>query len=146
MLKLSKEHEIPKKHVTPLEAMMLVALHNKNVGGNPVEVVKDSIKDSTTQREVETDIEHDEIVKDPKTGAKSIVTTKGKKKDIQRVTDDPPRTDDQEVARLRRMFGAKKVKEMLIEVRTFPTDFDDAIKRGVSLELPESKLAEKKII
>lgn len=146
MLKLSKEHEIPRKHVTPLEAMMLVALHNQNVGGNPVEVLKDTITDSTTLKEVDSDIEHDEIVKDPKTGVKSIVTTKGKKKDIQRVTDNPPRTDDQEVARLRRMFGAKKVKEMLIEVRTFPVDFDEAIKRGVGLQLPESKLAEKKII
>lgn len=137
---------MPRKHVTPLEAMVLTSLHNINVGGNPVEVVKGSVTDYTTSmKEVDVEVEHDEIVKDAK-GVKSIVTSKHKKKSIERVKDDPARTDDQEIARLKRHFGAAKIKALLVEVRTFPTDFDDAIKRGAGLTLPESKLAEKKII
>ena len=52
ILNLSKEgHHVTKANVTPVEALLLVAEHHRNVGGNPIEVVKDTVKDVTTKKD-----------------------------------------------------------------------------------------------
>lgn len=38
VVRLSKDHEVPRTGVTPIEAMLLVAEHNKNVGSSPIDV------------------------------------------------------------------------------------------------------------
>jgi hypothetical protein len=44
-LKLTKDHEVFIKNVTPIEALLLTSLHHKNAGGNPIEYDKDTIRD-----------------------------------------------------------------------------------------------------
>lgn len=95
-LKLSQGHDIGKKNITPIEALVLVSLHHQNAGGNPVTVVGE-----------ETDVK-------------------------------PDRTEDQELDRLRSIYGPAKVKNLLSEVKNLPTTFKDAIERGTKLQLGSS--------
>ena len=37
---LSKDHNVVKHHITPLEALLLVAEHNRNYGACPVEIIE----------------------------------------------------------------------------------------------------------
>jgi len=46
MLKLDKSTEIVRKNVTTIEALFLVAEHQKNVGGTPVTVIESTIADA----------------------------------------------------------------------------------------------------
>lgn len=39
-LKLTKDHEVFLKNVTPIEALILTSLHHKNAGGSPIEFEK----------------------------------------------------------------------------------------------------------
>lgn len=55
-LRLSKEASVHKHNVTPIEALLLVAEHHKNAGGNPVEVDKATIKDTPDKRTIDDEL------------------------------------------------------------------------------------------
>lgn len=93
-LSLSQGHDIGKKNVTPIEALILVSLHHANAGKNPVAVDEKTITDTT-----------------------------------------PDRTEDQELDRLRGIYGPSKIKNLLSEVKNLPKDFKEAIDRGTKLQL-----------
>ncbi len=56
VVKLSKEHEVALNGITPIEALLLVAEHHKNVGGNPVEVDKATIKEVSPPRTIDDEL------------------------------------------------------------------------------------------
>jgi hypothetical protein len=121
VIKLSKESEVSRDHVTPVEAMLLCAEHHKNVGDCPVRVVEGTIKDVL----VETG------EKDAKTG-----------KPITR-----PRTIDEELDRLKERYAINKVKALISEVKDIPTDdFAKALDRGMKIALPSNKMTEMKVV
>lgn len=145
LLKLSKDHEVHLKGVTPVEAMLLTAEHHKNAGGNPVVVDETSIEDTHNLIEIADgpEVDHDEIAVGAD-GKKYVKTTKVKSKIIKKVPDN--RTDDQELSRLRTKYPANKLKVITTEVRNFPTDFKSATEKGVNLALPSGSLSSTKVI
>ncbi len=140
-VKLNKDHEVVVNNVTPIEALLLVAEHHKNVGGNPVEVVKGTEKETGHEVEQEVEQEVDKIV--VKDGKKVVETTKEKVKKL--VSKPDNRTTDQEIDRLRTKYPAKKIQLILNEVRDMPTTFEAAIERGIKLKLPTGSLMEHKL-
>ena len=123
-------------NVTPVEALLLVAEHHKNVGGCPLEVLKgtESVTGSLVTEDVEEDVDTI-VVKD---GKKVVETVK--QKVSKQVVKPDNRTTDQELDRLRGKYGAKKVAGVLAEVRDLPTTFEQAIERGIKLKLPTGAL------
>ncbi len=109
LLHLSKDHQVLKNQVTPIEAMILVAEHQKNVGGTPIK-----IEDVTNVQEIVIEVE----TEDPKTKAK--VKSKG------------TRSEDSELDRLRVRYTEKKVNHITSTVRQLPTTFEEAIKIGLT--------------
>lgn len=55
IVKLSKDHEVHLKGVTPLEAMLLTAEHHKNAGGNPIDVDEKSIEEIVVKEQGKPD-------------------------------------------------------------------------------------------
>lgn len=117
-IKLSKEHEVIRHGITPIEAMLLCAEHHLNVGACPVEI-------------------HEKTVKD-------IVVDTGTLKDGKPVT--RTRTTDEELDRLRERYANNKVDTLLTKVRDFPEDFAKALERGIKISLPSNKMAEIKVL
>ena len=113
---LDKNTSVQRSNVTPIEAVLLTAEHHKNVGGDVIEVHKDSVKDIVVEE-----------TKDGKAVKRS-------------------RTDDEEIQRLKQRYNGAKIKAMLTEVRTFPEDFDKAKQAGLNIVLPNSKLSETKLL
>lgn len=141
IVKLSKDHEVILSGVTPIEALILVAEHHKNVGGNPVEVVKGTEGETGTAVPTEVDEEVDGIV--VKDGKKIVETTKRKVTKL--VVKPDNRTNDQELDRLRGKYSSKKIQSILTEVRDLPTTFELAIERGIRLKLPTGALVSTKL-
>lgn len=126
-LSLSKDHQIERKNVTPFEAILFVAEHHRNFGGNPVEVHKDTIEDAFTNHGTK-----EETIK---------VTGKPDEKKL--VPDLRPRTIDEEASRLRQRYHPAKVKAILNDIRDIPMDdFKKACDLGINIILPTKKLAE----
>ena len=122
-VRLTKDHEIYKTGLTPIQVLFLVAEHQHNVGDIPVIVDEKTITEIVIgEQEVE------ETVGEGTKATKRIV-----KKPI-------TRSIDQELDRLRRIYPAKKVEAMLTKVRDLPTDFKTAIERGMIISLPSEKL------
>lgn len=118
IVRLSKEHDVPIRGVTPWETILLTAEHHRNVGGAVVEV------DKTTITEIQIDVPAD-----------------GKTPATKRT-----RTNDEELDRLRSKYGNAKVKAVLNEVRDVPDDYEKATERGTRIVLPSGKLSETKIL
>ena len=115
-LSLSKDHTFTKHNITPLEALLLVALHHRNFGDNPVSVDKATIK--------EIDLgEHE-------------VEVEGKKVKKKRT-----RTTDEEFDRLRSKYPPQKVEALFSRVRDLPETYEAAIERGLKLVLPTGALS-----
>lgn len=126
-----------KYKVTPIEAMLLAAEHCKAVGGQPVTVLEDTIKECHHLVEEEYDKEEDKIVTEG--GVKKIVSTKVKDKRM--VPSPEKRSVDEELTRLRHKYHSDKVAA-LAQVRELPTDdFKKAIEQGINLSLPAKKFA-----
>src|SRR5437660_12000323 len=129
LIKLSKDNHVQKKHVTPIEAVLLVEEHHRSVGDVPVEVL-DTPTETTRLAEKEVDNPH-------KPGSKRI--------DLIREAD--KRSIDDELNRLRFTYGRVKVKALLSEVRDLPVeDFKKAIELGMKITLPSSELSQTKLI
>ncbi len=129
LVKLSKDNHVQKKHVTPVEVVLLVAEHHRSVGDMPVEVL-DTPVEVTRLVEKEVDNPH-------KPGTKRV--------DLVRET--TKRTIDEELNRLRNIYGRVKVKTLLSEVRDIPTeDFKKAMEIGMNVTLPSSELSQTKLI
>ena len=127
-LKLTKDHWVTKTHVTPIQALFLVAEHQHNVGDVPVEVIESTIQEIVVkEKEVEETIG---VGKEAKVIKKKITVS---------------RTSDEEIDRLKRIFNGKKIKAVLTEVRDLPTTFEDAIARGMKISLPSTSLGEFKL-
>ncbi len=114
LLSLSKDHQVHKQRVTPIEAMILTAEHHRNAGGDPIVV------DTTTLK----DTERKEVTSKQLPDGRNVEEEKW-------VPDN--RTDDQEVDRLKNIYGPKKVNLVLGQVRTLPKDFKEASQKGVTL-------------
>ena len=112
-LKLTKDHEVIKKGVTPMEALLLTAEFHRLVGGNPIEVHAGT--------SVEAKVE--DVDKDGKPVLRA-------------------RTDNEELMRLRGKYHAKKVLAATQATQGFPKTFDEAMNIGVGTTLPESRLSE----
>ena len=141
ILKLDKQTSFTKEGITPMEALLLVVEHQKNVGDHPVEVIPGTERDTTKTVHKEVEVEEDKIVTDA-AGKKSVATVKHKA--TKEVQEPENRTNDQELARLRKKYGKAKVKAVFSEVRDLPTTFDDAIKKGMEIVAPsEDDLEEK---
>lgn len=114
LLKLTKDHEVHKTNVTPVEAMLLVSEHHKAAGGCPIEVDKSTIKDI--------------VVSESKDAKGNVVKVS--------------RTVDEELDRLRGKYNSKKVGALSAQVRDIPTDdFDKALAMGVKIAMPDNKFA-----
>lgn len=100
MLHLSKDTCYPKHGVTPIEAMIMTALHHPNKGDAPVVVEKDTVKDVPDKR-----------------------------------------TNDQELDRLRGIYGVAKVNAVLAQVRDLPETFEQAQERGLKIAIPTGALS-----
>jgi hypothetical protein len=98
-LKLTKDHEVHLKDVTPIEALLLAAEHNRNVGGQPVEVETATIKECGT------------MVKDAK--------------GVEKFT---PRTVDEELDRLKLKYAPGKIKAVRDQVSDLVSLADDYVK------------------
>lgn len=131
-LKLSQGHDIGKKNITPIEALVLVSLHHQNAGGNPVTVIPGTEHD-IPEVEVETIEPAIAEVKSP--DGKTVLSPASPEKVVKRKVG---RTEDQELDRLRSIYGPAKVKNLLSEVKNLPTTFKDAIERGTKLQLGSS--------
>jgi hypothetical protein len=123
---LSKEMNVLKKGVTPIEALLLTAEHHKNVGG-PVIDGEAADKVAVEVADPVLDTEGKQVMKDGKPVTKT-------------------RTDDEEIDRLRVKYRAAKVKAVLTEVKNFPTDFKTACAKGVQVVLPSSPLSSTKLL
>jgi hypothetical protein len=123
---LSKDLNVSKRNVTPLEALLLTAEHHRNVGGPVI--------DSDAADKAAKDIA--DPVRDG--DGKPVV------KDGKPVTQ--ARNDDDELDRLRAIYGQAKVKAILTEVKNFPTDFKSACEKGVKIVLPSSPLSQTKLL
>lgn len=118
VLKLTKDHEVIKTNVTPVEAMLLVAEHHGRAGGNPVTVDKATIKEIS-------------IPGEPGKDGKPTTRT---------------RTVDEELDRLRTKYNSAKVSALSGQVKDIPTeDFDKAVERGIKIALPNPRLSETRI-
>ena len=127
-LKLSQGHDIGKKNITPIEALILVSLHHQNAGGNPVTVIEG------TESEIESEAEVTEPAI-PEVKSPDGKTVLHPAKPAQKVKKKITRTEDQELDRLRSIYGPAKVKSMMSEVKNLPTTFAEAIDRGTKLQL-----------
>jgi hypothetical protein len=123
---LSKDLNVSKRGVTPIEALLLTAEHHKNVGGDVI----DGAAADKVAKEV-ADPVFDEEGKPAMKDGKPVTKT---------------RTDDDEIDRLRVKYGPAKVKALTSEVRTFPADFVTACKKGVQVVLPSSPLSQTKLL
>lgn len=113
LLKLTKDNDVHKHNVTPVEAMLLVSEHHRAAGGNPVTVLKETVKDI-------------------------VVETKDEKGVVKKGT----RSVDEELDRLRGKYNSKKIGVLSSQVRDIPTDdFEKALSMGIKIAMPESKFA-----
>jgi len=139
LLHLDKSgHSVPRHEVTPIEAILLVAEHHKNAGGNPVEVIKDTVKDCPL---VVTRVKKMVKTGEKKEGDKTIDITEERETEEKR-----GRTADEELNRLRSRYAAAKVDALSTRVREFPDDFEKAVQLGLQLSLPTKSLSETKLI
>jgi len=131
IVKLSKDNQVTKFHVTPIEAMLLTAEHHRAVGDVPVVLVNEKeVTETTMLVEEEVDNPHK-----PGTKRRDLVRKPAK------------RTVDDELDRLRSIYGRKKVDVLSSQVRDLPTeDFKVAIDKGMKLSLPSSELSQTKLI
>lgn len=150
-LKLTKDHEVFLKNVTPIEALILVSLHHKLAGGNPIEYDKDKIRDVKVVVKPPTAAVMESVPGTPK-----VVDTTGKV--VKEATSDSlkivtpafagefrDRTDDEEIDRLRGKYSGDKIDIVLQKIRDLPKDFETAIQKGVNLSLPSNRLSEAKL-
>lgn len=145
MVSMSKNHTVVLKGVTPIEALLLVAEHHRQVGGCPVELLTKPVP----TRVVKTTTH---IVKqDRKMTGKDA---EGKEVDVMVSVDVPvvveevvekDRTEDQEGDRLRQKYGAKKVDALFSKIRNLPKTFDEALSKGISVNLPTNGMIEGQI-
>lgn len=145
-VKLSKDQDVVLNNVTPIEAMLLTAEHHRNVGGSPIEVHKDTVKDVGREEEYEH-------VVTPAVPAKPAVGTVAAVEAVPAVTERRKRwvkiewSVDQECNRLRGKYNSSKVDILLTKVRDIPTeDFDKAVQIGTTILFPGNKLSETKIL
>lgn len=117
LLRLTKDQEVVKNHVTPIEAMLLAAEHHKNSGGSPIEVMKDTV----------VDIVVDGKDKDGKPTKRS-------------------RTTDEELDRLRTKYAAVKVDAILTKVKDMPETYEAALERGMKFVMPSQSLTTHKLL
>lgn len=123
-LSLSKDHTFTKHNITPLEALLLVAMHHKNFGDNPVKVEKETIKEiQLGEIEVEEEV------------------TEGGKKVLKKAKRQRTRTFDEELDRLRSKYAPQKVDALAARVRDLPETYEAAIERGLKLVLPTGALS-----
>lgn len=150
ILHLSKEHSVPKKGVTPIEALILVAEHHRNYGGNPIEIIPGTEEDAKilipAQLAVPQLVENVAEYKDTQgkvipAHSKVVREAKPAKEETKR-----DRTDDEEITRLRRTYHGSKLDTVLQKVRDLPKTFDEAVTKGTQISFPDNKLSEKKII
>ena len=131
-LKLSKDAEVHLTNVTPIEALLLVAEHHKNCGGNPVEIVPGTVKDIVIPTEGTPAIPEvkDAVGKVTQIGVAAVPA--GVRS----------RTNDEEIDRLRAKYHFKKL-DQIAQVRDLPDTFEKAIERGIKLLLPTNALLTK---
>lgn len=126
-LLLSKDHSVIKTEVTPIEAMLLCAEHHKNAGGCPVEVHKETVKD--TPGVLKT------VMKKVSKGKQVI---DGKPTEIFEEVEEQeqsPRSNNEELARLRGKYSPKKVAA-IAAAGDLPSTFEEALKLGVGIVIP----------
>ena len=136
-VKLSKDNDIALKEVTPAEVCLLVALHHKNVGDNPVhefgqcqqtKAIQHSDPDNPKARPG-----HKPLFVDGK-HVGSEVETKTYSTIVRNASD--------EVSRLCSKYGAKRVRALFPgAIPTLPATFEEAIKLGVTMTLEDNKLS-----
>lgn len=145
LLKLSKDHEVHLKNVTPVEVLLLAAEHHRSVGGNPIVVDKESIKE-VGYEEVYEHVVTPAVAAKPATDKSPAVEAKPAVIEKRTRWIPTPRSIDEECARLRGKYNNAKIKAILTEVRDIPTeDFEKAIKLGTGMVLPSNKLAETRM-
>ncbi len=145
-IKLSKDQDVVRENVTPIEALLLTAEHHRNVGGSPIEVHKDTIKDVGREEEYEH-VVTPAIAAQPAANGKPAVEAVPAKVEKRKRWVKVEWSVDQECARLRGRYHGSKVDAILTKVRDIPTDdFEKAVQLGVTVVFPTNKLAEAKII
>lgn len=141
---------MPKKHVTPIQAMILVAEHHRNYGGNPIEIVPGTEEDAKIELPAQAAVPQlVEKVAEYKDASGKVIPAHDKV--VRAAQDAKPatsrdRTEDEEITRLRRIYHGSKIDTVLQKVRDLPKTFDDAVTKGTQIMFPENKLGEKKII
>jgi hypothetical protein len=116
-VRITDKHHVVKHGVTPLEVLLLAAEHKAAAGSDgPIVIHKDSIKD----------------VKDFVKNQNAVEMSKGVEK-----PEVVPWTEDNELLRLRRFYSPQKLA-IFKEIRQLPTDFEDAIRKGMGVESPAS--------
>lgn len=144
-VKMSKDQSVIKTNVTPVEALLLTAEHHRNVGGSPIDVHKDTIKDVPSREVEEEYIVTPAVEAKPANGNVPAVEAKAAVKGTRKKT--ISRSIDDECNRLRGIYGSAKVDSILTKVRDIPVDdFDKAVQLGTTIIFPSSKLSETKIL
>lgn len=138
LLYLSKDHTITRHHVTPIEATLLVAEHQPNVGKCPIEVIAGTIKELP---EIKTTEKKLVKVGTKKEGENEVDVMKEKVVEITR-----SRTDDEELDRLRQRYAPNKVQAVASSAKQLPTTFEDAFALGGKISMPHNRLSETKLV
>lgn len=136
-VKLSKDNDVALKEVTPAEVCLLVALHHKNVGDNPVHEFGTCTKTSAIQY---TDPDNPKA----RPGHKPLfVDGKHVASEVKSETYTAiARNASDEVARLCAKYGSKRVRALFPgAIPTLPATFEEAIKLGVTMTLEDNKLS-----
>jgi hypothetical protein len=143
-LKMSKEHHVQKSGVTPMQALVYVAMFHALAGENPVEVIESTVTETGYEVMKDKEVEVDTIV--VKDGKKVVETKKEMRPSP--VFEKDNRTIDQEQARLRGMFGKDKTNAILGQIRELPTEFKKTaggqysfVSLGLGAEMPKQAFA-----
>jgi hypothetical protein len=136
-IKLSKDTDVALKEVTPAEVCLLVALHHKNVGDNPIHELSDCTRTSAIQH-----IDPDNTKVRP--GHKPIfvdgkhVGSEVKSETYKSIV----RNSADEVSRLCAKYGSKRVRALFPgAIPSLPSTFEEAVKIGISMILEDNKLS-----
>jgi hypothetical protein len=135
-VRLSKDQDVALREITPAEACLLVAMHHKNVGDNPLHEFGTCVKQSAIHY-TDPDNPKARPGHKPKFEDGKHVGSEVDLKEYTYVT----RTNVDEVSRLVTKYGKKRVSNLFPgAMPTLPSSFDEAVKVGLSAELGDQTL------
>jgi len=152
LLKLDESHTILKTNVTPAEMLILVALHQQNAKGDPIQPIPLKGKKNETEvyqnvQEIQLKDEQGNVVQTVEVSTpkldkdgKPVVDAKGEPI-LEKKQMPATRSDEDEKDRLTIKYGSKVVEQAFPgAMPQLPTEFDQARQLGLKTQFKQPKL------